>query len=55
MRWKLSHHGHDPRHIDLLVAIALVIAIVAAWRLFEGSADKPGDTAFIVPRQSVRW
>ncbi len=55
MRWKISHHSHDPRHIDLLVALALVIAIVAAWRFFSGDADKPNTTAFIVPSQSVRW
>src|SRR5207302_9463568 len=28
MRWKISHHGHDPRQVDLLAIIALMIAIV---------------------------
>jgi hypothetical protein len=55
MRWKISRHSHDPRHIDLLVALALVIVIVASWRFFSGDADKPADAAFIVPSQSVRW
>lgn len=56
MRWKISHHGHDPRHIDLLVALALVIVIVAAWRFFSADTDKPNNAAaFIVPSQSVRW
>ena len=55
MRWKISHRGHDPRHIDLLAALVLVIAIIAAWRFFEGGSDRPKPTAFIVPSQSVRW
>ncbi len=42
MRWKISHHGHDPRHIDLLVALALVIVIIAAWRFFESGSDTLG-------------
>jgi hypothetical protein len=55
MRWKISHDGHDPRHIDLLAAFALVIVIVAACRYFGGEPEKPSTTAFIVPSQSVRW
>jgi hypothetical protein len=55
MRWKASHRGHDPRQIDLIAALALVILIVAACRFFSGGSDKPGATAFIVPSQSVRW
>jgi len=55
MRWKLSHHNHDPRQLDLITALALVIVILAAWRFFEGDPVKPSDAAFIVPSQSVRW
>jgi len=55
MRWKISQRGHDPRHIDLLAALALVVLIVAAYRFFAGTTDKPSNTAFIVPSQSVRW
>ena len=55
MRWKIGHRGHDPRHIDLLVALALVIVIIAASRFFESGSDTPKPTAFIVPSQSVRW
>ena len=55
MRWKISHGGHDPRHIDLLAAVALIIVIVAACRFFSGGSDKQSTTAFIVPGQSVRW
>ncbi len=46
MRWKISRPwSHDPRHIDLLAALALVIVIVAAWRFFSGDAYKPPSTA----------
>ena len=40
MRWKISHHGHDPRQIDLLAVLALLIVIVTAWRYFD---DFPKD------------
>jgi hypothetical protein len=55
MRWKISHGGHDPRQIDLLAVLALLIVIMAAWRYFDGNPEPPGTTAFIEPSQSVRW
>jgi hypothetical protein len=56
MRWKISHRGHDPRQIDLIAALALVVVIVAALQLFGGDAVTSDSTAtFIVPSQSVRW
>jgi hypothetical protein len=54
MRWKISG-GHDPRHIDLLAAIALLVLILAAWRVFSSAPEKPNTAAFIVPSQSVHW
>jgi hypothetical protein len=55
MRWKISHGGHDPRQIDLLAALALVIVIIAACRYFSENPSGPVTTSFIVPSQSVRW
>ena len=66
MRWKISlgkaSHGkashrdhHDPRHLDLIAALALVIVIVAACRFMSGGYEPPSKAAFIVPSQSVRW
>ena len=55
MRWKISHRGHDPRHIDLIAALALVILIVAACRFFSGGYVPPSSASFVVPSQSVRW
>ena len=55
MRWKISHRGHDPRQIDLIAVLALIIVIVAAYRFFNGGSDAPSSTTFIVHSQSVRW
>jgi hypothetical protein len=55
MRWKIDHHGHDPRQIDLVAIFALLILIVAAWRFYNELPSVPSQTAFIVPSQSVRW
>jgi len=56
MRGKISHHGHDPRQIDLLVVITLLILIVAACFYFTHRVNPPPrPSAFIEPSQSVRW
>jgi hypothetical protein len=55
MRWKISHHGHDPRQVDLLAILALLIVIVTAWLYFDRSPTSQATTAFIVPSESVRW
>jgi hypothetical protein len=55
MRWKISHHGQDPRQIDFLAILALLIVIVVAYRYFIHHPDLPSTTAFIEPSQSVRW
>ena len=55
MRWKLSHNGHDPRQIDLLAVLALLVVIIAAYGYFTHNPNKPSTTAFIVPSQNVKW
>jgi hypothetical protein len=55
MRWKISHHGHDPRQIDLLAIVVLVILIISAFSYFEHKASPPHTAGFIEPSQSVRW
>lgn len=60
MRWKISpskitHGSHDPRRLDLIAALALVIVIVAACRYLSGGYEPPNTAAFVVPSQSVRW
>jgi hypothetical protein len=55
MRWKISHHEHDPRQIDLLAVLALLVLSVVAYRYFTYSPQVPSTTAFIVPSQTVHW
>ena len=55
MRWKISHHGHDPRQIDLIAVLALLILIGIAFEFFSRSQPPPNTAAFIVPSQNVRW
>lgn len=56
MRWRTGHHDHDPRQIDLLAIVALVVAIIGAYAYFADHTAQPSSkSAFIVPSQSVRW
>jgi hypothetical protein len=55
MRWKFGPSGHDPRQIDLLAAIALVVFIVAVDYYFTEKPTPHQTSAFIEPSQSVRW
>ena len=55
MRWKISHHRHDPRQIDLLAAIVILVIIIAGCLYFTHRPEAPSTAAFIVPSQSVRW
>jgi hypothetical protein len=55
MRWKISHQGHDPRQIDLLTVLVLLVLIVTAYRYFTYSPEVQATTAFIEPSQSVHW
>jgi len=53
---RISSGEHDPRQIDLLAVLALLVIIVAAWRYLDDStALPPSTTAYIVPSQSVHW
>lgn len=70
MRWKISPrfhlrpgprpgrggHHHDPRTLDMLAIVALlVLAAGSGWYLATSFATPPSTTAFIVPSQSVHW
>jgi hypothetical protein len=55
MRWKLRPSGHDPRQIDLLVALAILIVIVAVGHYFSEPAKTRVTSGFIEPSQTVRW
>jgi hypothetical protein len=55
MRWKFRPSGHDPRQIDLLAALVMVILIVAIGHYVTQSAKPQAASAFIEPSQTVRW
>lgn len=69
MRWKISRHfpsglglnsgrrgHHDPRIIDLLAIVALLVFVLGSgWYLATSFATPPSTTAFIVPSQNVHW
>ncbi len=54
MRWKIRQRGHDPRQIDLLAALAILVVIVVIGHYFSQSHEPPA-TAFVEPSQTVRW
>ncbi len=56
MRFRISPTGHDPRQIDLLAILALLVIIIGAWRYYDDSTTlPPSTTAYIVPSQHVHW
>jgi hypothetical protein len=56
MRWKIGSHGHDPRQIDLLAVIVLILVSIGAYVYVTVSfSAPPSHTGFIVPSQHVRW
>jgi hypothetical protein len=55
MRWKIHRRDHDPRQIDLLAALVIVIAIVAIGHYLSQSPQPSAKSAFIEPSQTVRW
>ena len=55
MRWKIRPSGHDPRQIDLLAVVAMLIVIIAIGHYMSEPAKSHVTSSFIVPSQSVRW
>jgi hypothetical protein len=56
MRWKIRPRGHDPRQIDLLAIIALLLVVGGAYiYLADYASTKPSPSSFIVPSQQMRW
>jgi hypothetical protein len=55
MRWKLKPSGHDPRQIDLLAAVAMLIVIVAVGHYLIEHPKSHLTSSFIEPSQTVHW
>jgi len=53
---RISRPGHDPRQMDLVATLALLILVAGAcWYLTDSYTTQPSKAAFIVPSQSVHW
>jgi hypothetical protein len=55
MRWKIRPSGHDPRQIDLVAVLAILVVIIAVDHYLTESAKSHVTSAFIEPSQTVRW
>lgn len=55
MRLHIEKHGHDPRQVDLVAVIALIVLVFGAICYSCGSVADPETVGFIVPSQTVHW
>jgi hypothetical protein len=55
MPWKIRPSGHDPRQIDLLAALAILVLIAVVGHYLSEPAKTRATSSFIEPSQSVRW
>jgi hypothetical protein len=55
MRLHIENHGHDPRQVDFVAVIALIILVFVAVCYLSGPTIEQMTTAFIVPSQTVHW
>ena len=55
MRDEVGSGGHDPRHLDLIAAVALLLVIGAAYEFFSHRINPAPTTAFVEPSQFVKW
>jgi hypothetical protein len=52
---RIQPSGHDPRQIDLLAVVAILLVIIAAGEFLTGHPKVHLTSSFIVPSQTVRW
>ena len=55
MRWKLQPSGHDPRQIDLLAIVAVILIVIAVGHFLSEPSKRRGTGSFFEPSQTVRW
>jgi hypothetical protein len=55
MRWKIQPSGHDPRQIDLVAVLAMLVIIVSIGLYLDEPRKTQITSSFIEPSQSVRW
>jgi len=52
---RIQPSGHDPRQIDLLAVVAILIVIVTVGYYLMEHPKTHLTSSFIVPSQTVRW
>jgi hypothetical protein len=55
MPWKIQPSGHDPRQIDLLAIVAMILIIIAVGHFLSDPVKRRGTSSFFEPSQTVRW
>jgi hypothetical protein len=55
MRWKFQPSGHDPRQIDLLAIVAIVLIVLVAGHFLSEPNKRRGTGSFFEPSQTVHW
>ncbi len=55
MRWKIEPDGHDPRQIDLLAIVAIILIVIAVGHFMTEHPKRHLTSSFVEPSQSVRW
>jgi len=50
-----STRGHDPRQIDLLAIVAMIVVVIAVGAYLSEPVKTRLTSGFIEPSQSVRW
>ena len=55
MRWKPKPSGHDPRQIDLLAVVAILLVIIAVGHFLIEHSHARITSNFVEPSQTVRW
>ena len=55
MRLHIDNQGHNPRQVDFVAVIALIILVFGAICYLSGPTIEQMTTAFTVPSQTVHW
>jgi hypothetical protein len=55
MRPKFQPSGHDPRQIDLLAVVAILLVIIAVGHFLIQHSRAHLTSSFVEPSQTVRW
>jgi len=55
VRLHIEKHGHDPRQVDLVAVIVLIVLVFGAICYLCGFAADPIMTGFLVPSENAYW